>query len=356
MNLRMDKIKKIIKDKELDAILVTSRENTFYLSGFRGSASLILITPGNAFFCTDFRYIEAAKAICGKHYDVSMYKGDALPHLHEVTGGDSLGRIGFEENDLSFMRYSGFKGVFGKAELVPVQSFVDRTRIIKEDEEIIRIKKATEISEKAFGEVLPYIRPGVLELDILAEMEYRMRKGGASKQAFDTIVASGKRSSLPHGEASLKRIEQGDPVTLDFGAVWEGYCADMTRTVFAGQPSGKMKDIYRIVLEAQERAQEGVVAGASGREIDRIAREIINKNGYEGCFGHGLGHGVGILVHEEPRLSEKSESIMENNMVVSVEPGIYVEDIGGVRIENLVAIRDNNPYVFNETGKELLIL
>ncbi|HPJ21972.1 MAG TPA: M24 family metallopeptidase, partial [Clostridia bacterium] len=229
-------------------------------------------------------------------------------------------------------------------------------RSVKSSEEITQIEQALQVTRKMHCIAMMMTQPGMTENQVAAEIEYYMRKNGASAPAFETIVASGKRSSMPHGHASNKVIEKGDPVTMDFGALVDGYNSDMTRTVFAGEPAGKMKDIYKIVLEAQCASEEMVHAGLTGLEIDRIARDIIYDAGYEGCFGHGLGHGLGIEVHEMPRLSATYPYPIENGNVLSVEPGIYVEGLGGVRIENLVMVRDKNPLVFNKSSKEMIIL
>lgn len=203
---------------------------------------------------------------------------------------------------------------------------------------------------------MKFIKPGVSENEVAAEIEYFMRKNGASAPSFETIVASGKRSSMPHGHATNKIIESGDPVTMDFGALVDGYCSDMTRTVFAGNPEQKMKDIYNTVLEAQEASEAGAFAGKTGQEVDAISRDIIYGAGYEGCYGHGLGHSVGIEVHEEPRFNTKETRAMENGMIMTVEPGIYVENYGGVRIENMIVINDNDPIILTNSTKELIIL
>ena len=354
MNKRIEKLRNLIKEKNCDGVLITSRSNTFYFSGFDGSASLMLITPDKAYLTTDFRYIEYAKELCGDYYEVSMYDGDPYKALAEKAM--SLNNMAFEDQDVSFSRYQAIKGAFTNIEFIQLQKEIDELRVIKDEHEINIIKKAVEIAEGAFLHILGFIKPGISELEVAAELEYHMKKNGASMPAFETIVASGKRSSLPHGHASEKIIEKGDPVTMDFGALYRGYCSDITRTVFAGKPDDEMIKIYNIVLRAQQEAEINVFEGRSGKEIDKIARDIIYEAGYEGCFGHGLGHGAGIMVHEAPRLSPKSDNIMKNGMITTVEPGIYVENYGGVRIENMVAVNGNTPQILNKSTKELIVI
>lgn len=356
MQQRIEKICQKMKQQGMDALLITSRENTRYLTGFSGSASYLLIGEKEVHFATDFRYIEVAKELCGAFCMVSMYKGEWTANLLERVDGLGISRLGVEDGSMSHRQYERLSSLPENVNLCSAQVLLDSARMVKDDWEILRIREAVRIAEDSFLEVLPLIRPGTTERDILAEMEYRMRKNGAEKAAFDTIVVSGERTSLPHGEATDRRFQIGDPITLDFGALYQGYCSDTTRTVFLGNPSEEMKTIYLLVRDAQKKAEDGVKVGATGKEVDRIARDAINARGYGKCFDHGLGHGVGILVHEEPRLSEKSETVLENNVVVTVEPGIYVEKLGGVRIENLVAVRGEQPMVFNRTSTELMIL
>ncbi len=355
MKERIRKLRNIIKSENLDCVVITSRPNTLYFTGFSGSTSIALITEKEAYFATDFRYIENARGICGKSYSVEMCERSPEVYLIDKLTELKIETVGFEEQDVSQGRYSGwlekttctYKGI---------QVRMGKIREVKEAAEVQKIQIAVDLAERAFEYIIGLLKPGMTENQVAAEIEYYMRKNGASAPAFETIVASGKRSSMPHGHASEKVIEKGDPVTMDFGALVDGYNSDMTRTVFAGNPNDKMKDIYKTVLEAQCAAEEKVHAGLTGLEIDKIARDIIYKAGYEGCFGHGLGHALGIEVHEMPRLSPTYPHPIENGNVLSVEPGIYVENFGGVRIENLVLVRDKNPLVFNKSSKNMIIL
>ncbi|MCD6323309.1 MAG: aminopeptidase P family protein, partial [Clostridiales bacterium] len=276
--------------------------------------------------------------------------------LAETINKLGLQNIGFEENDVSYGRFIGWKTKMPTIKFNPLHTETTRIRMIKDFAEIEKLQSVVTLGDAAFSNVLKFIKPGVRENEVAAEIEYYMRKNGASSTSFETIIASGKRSSMPHAHATNKIIEAGDPVTMDFGAIVDGYCSDMTRTVFVGKPEQKMKDIYNTVLEAQEASEAGAFAGKTGQEVDDISRKIIYGAGYEGCYGHGLGHSVGIEVHEEPRFSTKETRVMENGMIMTVEPGIYVENYGGVRIENMIVINDDSPIILTNSTKELIIL
>lgn len=356
MKNRIERLQKAVKEKNLEGIIITSRPNTFYLSGFSGSSSIIIVTTGRKLFATDFRYIEHAVEICGEVYEVILMTSSADAFMIEKINEMGIKNIGFEEGDVSQGRYAGWRDKLPDVRFTPMQAETTRLRMIKDEVEIQKLQVAVTLGDNTFSHILKFIKPGVKENEIAAEIEYFMRKNGASAPSFETIVASGKRSSMPHGHASDKIIESGDPVTMDFGALVDGYCSDMTRTVFAGNPDPKMKEIYNIVLKAQIESQAGAFAGRTGQEIDSISRKIIYGAGYEGCYGHGLGHSVGIEVHEEPRFNTKEQMVMKNGMIMTVEPGIYVENYGGVRIENMIVINNDNPISLTNSTKELLIL
>lgn len=356
MENRIEKLQLILKEKELDAIVITSRANTFYLSGFAGSSSIIIVTPQKRLFATDFRYIEQATKQCKDFYEISLLGSSEDSFLVEKIIEYDFLNVGFEENDVSQGRFSKWCEKLSHIKFSPIQDEVAKIRMIKDIDEIEKLQIAVSIGDNAFTHILKFLKPGIRENEIAAEIEYFMRKNGASAPSFETIVASGVRSSMPHGHASNKIIESGDPVTMDFGALVSGYCSDMTRTVFVGNPEKKMKDIYNIVLKAQVESQAGAFAGRTGQEIDSISRKIIYNAGYEGCYGHGLGHSVGIEVHEEPRFNTKDHTIMKNGMIMTVEPGIYVENYGGVRIENMIVINDDNPINLTKSTKEMIVL
>ena len=356
MKNRIIKLQNVIKEKNLEAMVITSRPNTFYFSGFAGSSSIIILTVENGIFATDFRYIETAIDTCGENYEVNMMISSEDVFLAETITKLGLKNIGFEENDVSHGRFTGWKTKMPAIKFNPLHEETTRIRMVKDAGEIEKLQIAVTLGDDAFSHVLKFIKPGVSENEVATEIECYMRRNGASSPSFETIVASGKRSSMPHARATNKIIEAGNPVTMDFGALVDGYCSDMTRTVFAGNPEQKMKDIYNTVLEAQEASEAGAFAGKTGREVDDISRKIIYGAGYEGCYGHGLGHSVGIEVHEEPRFNTKETRVMENGMIMTVEPGIYVENYGGVRIENMIVINDDNPIILTNSTKELIIL
>jgi len=228
--------------------------------------------------------------------------------------------------------------------------------MIKDNDELNKIKKAVEIAEKAFVDVLPFIKPGVIEYEIALELEYKMKKLGAKGASFDIIVASGPRSALPHGVADIREFQYGDAVVMDFGAVYNGYCSDMTRTFFIGTPAKELKEIYDIVLKAQMEAVIKASTKITGKDLDGISRNIISDAGYDKYFGHGLGHGVGVEIHEMPVISPKGKEQLKAGMVFTVEPGIYVEGLGGVRIEDMVCLAESGAEILTKSSKELIIL
>lgn len=352
---RLNNLRNKMREKDIDAVLVVKRANVIYLSGFTGTAAYLLITGEDAVIVTDFRYKEQAELEAGL-YDVVQYQGNVAPALEQQLKLRGVKRLGFEETFLSFERYREFQNNLGINEMVPMEGMVESLRIVKDDEEAERIKKAVGIADMAFSHVLQYIKPGVREIEIAAEIEYYMRKHGAKGTSFETIVASGTRSAMPHGVASEKPVEHGEAITFDFGAVYKDYCSDITRTVFLGQPSCEMKKIYGIVLDAQILSLEAIKSELDCVEIDRTARDFIEKAGYGSFFGHGLGHGVGLEVHEAPRLFPNANGRLLNGMTVTVEPGIYLSGMGGVRIEDLVIIRNDRALVLTKAPKEMIIL
>lgn len=341
--------------KELDAVLITRRENYLYLSGFTGTSAFLIITPDDAILVTDFRYVEQA-AKQAPEYEVVLYRGSVFNTFNDILKKKNIGKLAFEDSHLSVSVFNEYKKKLTVKQFVPLGKTMEELRVVKDAEELKIIRKAVKIADDAFMHILGYIKPGVMEVEIAAELEYFMKKQGATGASFETIAASGNRSSMPHGVASDKKTAAGDAITLDYGALYNGYCSDMTRTVFLGKPDGELEKIYKTVLASQLKALEGVKAGLSGSEIDSIARSHIEAAGYGDNFGHGLGHGVGLEIHEEPRLSMTSDTIMRDGMVVTVEPGIYVSGLGGVRIEDMVVVRKDDPEILTKSTKEMIIL
>lgn len=353
----MEKIQKLRSGFEhsgIDGMLITSTYNRRYMTGFTGSAGAVLISAEKALFITDFRYVEQASKQC-EGYEIVKHTGAIFEEITEQAKKLGITKLGFEQDHLTYSAYKAYEKAV-KAELVPVSGIIEKLRLIKTESEIKIIKVAADIADAAFKHILDVIRPGVTELEVSNELEFFMRKAGAASSSFDIIVASGHRSALPHGVASDKVIEKGDFVTLDFGAYYKGYVSDITRTVAAGEPEDKLKEIYNIVLEAQERGMEGIKPGMSGKEADALTRDYITEKGYGEYFGHSTGHGIGLEVHEGPGLSFKSDVILEPGMVVTVEPGIYIPGLGGVRIEDDILITKDHNETLTHSTKELIIL
>ncbi|QDR80817.1 M24 family metallopeptidase [Sporomusa termitida] len=338
----------------LDGIIVTKPENRQYFSGFTGSAGMLVISRTQApRLLTDFRYVEQAKQQAAL-YQIVRHGAVIYDSLAAAVKELELTRIGFESDFITWEIYQKLANCLSEQKLSPVK--LDGLRIVKDQTELAFLTKAVEIADSAFNQILPMIKPGITELDIALELEYRMRRLGAEKPAFATIVASGVRSALPHGRASDKIIEAGDFITIDFGAVFAGYHSDMTRTVVAGTADARQREIYKLVLTAQLTGINAVKAGKTGREVDQAAREVIARAGYSDYFGHGLGHGVGLFIHEEPRLSPTGDIKLAAGMVVSVEPGIYLPGWGGVRIEDLVVVSADGCKILTASSKDLIEL
>jgi len=349
------KLAALIEEHDIDALLLTSPENRFYSTGFESSAGLALITPEKNYFFTDFRYIEAASGIDG--FEVSMADSDRsyTAMINMVIEEHNIKRLGYEDSRMSVFEHAKMRETL-KAEMVPTGNAIFSARASKSDWELERMKKAQEISERALDDVLGIIRPGLTEKEIAAELVYRMLKYGADNTSFDPIVVSGKNSSMPHGVPSAKKIEAGDFVTMDFGCIYQGYCSDMTRTVAVGHADGEMRKIYQIVLEAQLAGIAAARAGVYGRDVDAAARKVISDAGYGDYFGHGFGHSLGIEIHEPPRASTSETGTLPSGAVISAEPGIYLPGKFGVRIEDVLIIKDDGCENITKAKKDLIIL
>lgn len=351
---KLQKLRSSFSKLGIDGLLITSEFNRRYMTNFTGSAGVVLISEENAQFITDFRYVEQATAEC-VGYEIVKHLGSIPAEVAEQAKKLGIKKLGFEQDHLTFSAYKAYeKAVEG--ELVPVSEAIENLRLIKTDAEIKILKEAAKIADAAYQHIIDFIRPGLTELEVSNELEFFMRKAGATSSSFDIIVASGYRSALPHGRASDKVIEKGDIVTLDYGAYYNGYISDITRTLAVGNPDEKLKEIYAIVLEAQLRGVSGIKAGIPGVAADALTRDYITEKGYGEYYGHSTGHGIGLEVHEGPGLSSKSGIILEPNMVVTCEPGIYIPGLGGVRIEDdLIITKDGNELLTHST-KELIIL
>jgi Xaa-Pro aminopeptidase len=351
---KLERLRSAMKKMDVDGVLITSTYNRRYLTNFTGSAGLVLVSKNEAKFITDFRYVEqAAKQAQG--FEIVKHLGTIVEEASNQAKLMGIKRLGFEQDHLTFAVYKAYESAV-EGELVPVSGLLEKLRLIKEPSEIKILKEAAKIADAAFAHIVEYIRPGLTELEVSNELEFFMRKQGATSSSFDTIVASGVRGALPHGVASSKVIESGDLITLDYGAYYNGYVSDITRTLAVGKPSDEMKKIYDIVLEAQLRGMAGIKPGMTGREADALTRNLITEKGYGEYFGHSTGHGIGLEVHEGPALSVKSDTVLEPGMAVTVEPGIYVPGLGGVRIEDDTIITIEGNESLTHSTKELIIL
>ena len=340
--------------KNIDAVFLMGDHNRNYLSGFTGNESFSFITMNKAVFITDSRFTEQAKQQVIDYELLEYSKNKTLTeYVAELIKKYKVTRLGFEDSIVSFKDYSGYKEKF-KCELVPLNAMIEELRVIKDENEISIMKEAANIADIAFEHIIKYIKPGMTELEIGLELEMFMKKHGASALSFPSIVASGYRSSLPHGEATDKKVLEGEFLTLDYGCVYKGYCSDMTRTIVMGGPTEKMIEIYNVVLEAQLLAAKAYKPGVPAVAVDKVARDYIISNGYGDYFGHSLGHGVGREVHEAPTIGYRNASLLKPGMVVTNEPGIYLPGFGGVRIEDTLVITDNGCDIICKSPKELI--
>jgi Xaa-Pro aminopeptidase len=351
---KIEKLRSNFSTLGIDGILITSPYNRRYISNFTGSAGVVLISAEKTLFLTDFRYIEQATKQC-QGFEIIKITGTIPEEVAQQVKNLGIQKLGFEED---FLTYSSFKLYDNEvdAELVPLSGVIEKLRLIKTDAEIKILKVAADIADAAFKHILDFIGPGKTELEVSNELEFFMRRAGATSSSFDTIVASGHRSALPHGVASDKVIEAGDIVTMDYGCYYNGYVSDITRTIAIGEPDAKLKEIYDVVLEAQLLGMAGIKPGLTGKQADAITRDYITEKGYGEYFGHSTGHGIGLEIHEGPGLSMKSDVILEPGMVVTCEPGIYIPGLGGVRIEDDTLITKDHNEALTHSTKELIIL
>ena len=350
---RVKNIRKIMELNNLDAFLVTSMQNIKYLSNFTGTTGKVLITKDHQYFLTDFRYLSQASSQC-EGYEIVNVGYEYAENLEKIINNAT---VGFEGNVMTYDEYKHFEATCKSILFKSVS--LDELRMIKDEEEINKIIKANEISLEALDYVLEniLIPNKTTEIELRRALETKMNELGASGPSFDLIIASGVRSSLPHGVASDKIIEEGDFLTIDFGCYYKGYVSDITRTFAVTKlPGEELVKIYDIVLKAQLLGVEAIKPGIKISEVDKVVRDYITEQGYGEYFGHGTGHGIGIEIHEEPYVRGNRETVLEPGMVITVEPGIYLPNIGGVRIEDDVLVTETGYKVLTNYEKELKVI
>lgn len=352
---RLSRLRALMLERGLEALFVTGAHNRKYLSGFTGSSGYLLITAQKAYLLTDFRYMSQAPAQA-KHFEVVEHQPKVTATLKELLEQSGIKELGFEQQQVSYASYVSYAADLADIKLVPTDSLVEQLRMVKDDSEIAVMREAAELADRTFAHLLTTLKPGITENDVALTIEFFMRQNGAASVSFETIVASGERSALPHGKASDRVLQSGEFVKFDFGAYYKGYCSDITRTVVLGKPTDKHRQIYDIVLEAQMNALEHMKPGMTGKEADALTRDVIKRFGFGDFFGHSTGHGLGMEVHEAPRLSILSETVLVPGMTVTVEPGIYLPGFGGVRIEDDVVVTNTGVQRLTQSTKDFIII
>ncbi|MFQ6008989.1 MAG: M24 family metallopeptidase [Candidatus Zixiibacteriota bacterium] len=353
---RLNELRKKLQAENLDGMVIAHRDHIRYLTGFTGSTALLIISARAVDFFTDFRYADQARRQV-RGAAVSIVRREPFAALKEFPRLNVKNRkYAFSGEYLTVAQKEKLQQALPDSLFIAADSILADLGWVKESKEITNIKKAVEIADLAFERVLNLVKPGVRERDLAAELEYQMALLGSEKPAFETMVASGYRSALPHGVASPKRLKEGEFVTLDFGATVSGYVSDITRTVVLGKPTPKQKRVYDIVMKAQRAAIRKVRAGVMAKDVDAAARRIIQRAGFGKNFGHGTGHGIGFYVHLGPKVSWQSEDKLLPNNVITIEPGIYISGWGGVRIEDDVLVTRTGGIVLNKAPKNLLVL
>lgn len=357
MNHRLEKLRAQMKQQGLEALFITRAPNRQYITGFTGSAGVVLVTATQAILVVDTRYTIQAKEQA-PDWEVIQFQrhNELIPTLNEACQRAGITQLAFEAEGLTFAEYQYFQRGCQGIEWIPTHRVVESLRVIKDDQELTTLRQAALIADQAFEKILAEVRPGLTERQIAARLEFFLRDLGASSSSFEMIVASGVRSALPHGVASDKVLEKGDLVTFDFGALYQGYVSDVTRTIVLGKPSAKQKEIYEIVLEAQLKGIAAVRPAIPAKEVDLAARNHIEHKGYGPYFGHSTGHGIGLEVHEAPSVTTRSEEMLTPGMVITVEPGIYLPGFGGVRIEDDLLVTDSGAEVLTHCRKDFIVI
>lgn len=353
---RLPLLRQRLEEEGLSALLITDLLNVRYITGFTGSAAVALVTPTEVLIFTDSRYfLQAARE--APLFRLVKLEGPrkSAEIIAEAMQALSLQTIGFEST-LPYGRYADLQAAIPDVLFQPVKELVEQLRLVKDDVEIAHIRRAVAITDACFEHVLTVLRPGITERDIAVEIECFVRRQGAERESFESIVASGPLAASPHAHATDKVIQGGELVKMDFGALWGGYAADITRTVAVGSADEKQRSVYAVVLEAQKAAMAAIHPGVSGRDVDAVARAVITEHGYGDYFGHGLGHSLGLHVHDGPGLSPSSPVVLEAGMIMTVEPGIYLPGWGGIRIEDDVLVTETGIEVLTHSPKSFMVL
>lgn len=349
---RIERLRALLTEKIVDGVLITKEENVHYFSGFRGDSTALLVTHERLLLVTDSRYTEQASSESPAFTIVEQRDG-LYQKVAEMAADAGVVSLGFEGSTLVYDHVVKLRELLGEISLdTPLT--LDALRRIKDVDEIALIRRACRIADEGFAHIIHYIQPGMTEREVAAELEHRMRMLGSERPAFQTIIASGVRGSLPHGVASDKLIARGELVTMDFGAVCGGYHSDITRTICVGHADARQHEIYDAVRTAQERALAALRPGVTGIEADRVARDSLAEQDLEKYFGHGLGHSLGLEIHEEPRLSKAGKEVLQPNMLITDEPGVYIPGWGGIRIEDTVLITADGAEPLTHAPKELI--
>jgi Xaa-Pro aminopeptidase len=352
----LNRLREKMERENMPALLVSEITNVGWLSGFTGSSGWVLVTPNDALFITDSRYtLQAGEEV--KDMDVAWFASpvEAVDFIAEQAKKLGITRLGFESQTVTYSTYEDWKSRFGGIELVAAKDIVSPLRMVKSEDEIQKLREACKVADACFEHVRCMIQPGVQEYDIALDIEFFIRRQGL-ELGFSPIVVSGERSARPHGKPSEKRLEKGDFVTMDFGAKVDGYSSDITRTVVVGEATDRHREVYDSVLQAQLAALEAMKPGMNAKDVDKVARDRLAQDNLAQYFGHGLGHGLGRLVHDSGRMSATSKDVLEVGQVWTVEPGVYIEGFGGVRIEDDVVVREGGVEILTSTPKELIVL
>ncbi len=355
--MNISSLQKMLKKEKKLPLIIFDLINIRYLTGFTGTYARLIIDENKIYFISDSRYAEYAKNILSKNILFKQQEGDGNLFIKEICKQESIKQLYFEEHSLPFSQYKALKKSLRGVKLIPGEDVVNDVRMIKEPEEIEILKKAARITDRCFNHLLKYITEGMTEWEVAIEIESFYKKNGCTSVSFPSIVASGPGSSMPHYETSMtKKIQKGDVLLIDMGCVYEGYNSDMTRTVFIDAPDPELGKIYEIVKESQMEALTKARPGITTGKLDSIARNMINSAGYEQEFGHSLGHGYGLEVHEIPAVKKDGDVKIKKGMALTIEPGIYLPGKGGVRIEDMIIITKTACEVLTKSPKDIIII